>query len=83
MRGHRPLDQALLRVLTHSDGEMFGHELLKAIESEFWCAWLRIHPALSRLEDAGLILGRTVPNWGRPTLVPRRLYRLTYGGHFV
>ncbi|WP_322795366.1 PadR family transcriptional regulator [Tepidiforma sp.] len=73
------LRYAILGLL--AGGELSGYELTRRFSDTvgyFWNARAQqIYPELARLEEAGLIAGRTVHQVGRPD---KRLYSLTPAG---
>ncbi len=75
-----PVEGAVLgELLLHGEGH--GYALNARISSGLGSIWRiapsRLYVTLSRLEEEGLIVGRMVPQEGRP---PRRVFRITPSG---
>ncbi|GIW13245.1 MAG: PadR family transcriptional regulator [Tepidiforma sp.] len=70
---------AILGLLT--SGELSGYEITRRFEQSvgyFWHARAQqIYPELARLESEGLVIGRAVPQAGRPD---KRVYTITSRG---
>jgi DNA-binding PadR family transcriptional regulator len=77
---HMSLKHAVLASLL--DGEASGYELAKRMNisvAQFWHAQpAQIYTELRRLESDGLVIGREVPQHGKPD---KRLYPVSDGGY--